>query len=597
MAFARFPSLRTLKKLWPYMWPANRWDLKVRIIGAMFSVIASKFVILGIPFLLKWVTESLIEQSTASKTTSYLTIGIVILITSYGTMRVVNLISNHIRDFLYVEIGQGATCTLYHQVVSHVYKLSQRFHINYKVGKLSSAISNGIRSIEMIIRIIVVHLIPTILEFAISMAFLWYSYGDIYVSIMAVTVILYVWFTIITSNWRVGLSKKMNNLLHECHAKVFDTLINFETIQYFNSEKFEINRLEKYISKYKESAISVATSLGWLNFGQGLIFSIGMVITMIISSHAVYIGEQTVGDFVFINTLLTQLAIPLNILGTIYRDSRQSFIEIEELLNILNEKIEIQNAVNSKDLKIKNGHIVFNNVSFSYNHHNCIFKGISFEIAPSKKTALIGESGVGKSTVAKLLYRLYDIKGGIITIDGQDIKKITKESLRQTIGIIPQDTILFNDTLRYNILYGNPNASDQELCAAVEVAQLKSFIMKLPNGYDTVVGERGLKLSGGEKQRVSIARAILKNPPIIIFDEATSSLDIITERHIQTALATLSKNRTTLVIAHRLSTITDADNIIVFDQGTVVESGSHENLISQGGIYTSMWKKQCESIK
>ncbi|AKK20330.1 ABC transporter ATP-binding protein/permease [Candidatus Liberibacter africanus] len=592
MDISRFPLLKIVKKIWPYMWPVNRWDLKARIIGAMLFLLASKLVILGIPFLFKWITDTLLEQSTISKTTHYLSVGIVILIISYGTMRVVSLISNQIRDFLFAEVGQGATCTLYHQVISHVYKLSQRFHINYKVGKLSSVISNGTRSIETIIRIIVIHFIPTVLEFIISIAFLWRSYGSVYVGVVAMTVLSYVWFTIIASNWRMGLFKKMNQLLHECHAKVFDSLINFETVQYFNSAKREIQILEKSISRYKNAAISISTSLGWLNFGQGVIFSIGMIIIMLISSHAVYIGEQTIGDFVLINALLNQLSMPLNILGTIYRDSRQSFIEIEELFNILNEKIEIQDAPNSKDLKIKDAHITFNNVFFSYNHDNCIFEGISFEVAPGKKTALVGKSGAGKSTISKLIYRLYDIQNGFIEIDGQDIKTVTQESLRQTIGIIPQDTILFNDTLRYNILYGNPDASEQDLDNAVETAQIKSFIMKLPNGYDTIVGERGLKLSGGEKQRISIARAILKNPPIMIFDEATSSLDVITERHIQTALSILSKNRTTLVIAHRLSTITDADNILVLDKGKIVEYGSHEDLISQGCIYATMWKKQ-----
>ncbi|MEG8099186.1 ABCB family ABC transporter ATP-binding protein/permease [Candidatus Liberibacter brunswickensis] len=592
MAFNNFTLPRIIKKIWPYIWPDNQLDLKIRIIGAMLFLIASKFITLGIPFFFKWVTDNLLEQSLSNKTASYISITTFILIISYGTMRIVSLVLNQIRDYLFVEVGQGATCTLYHQVVSHAYKLSQRFHIDYKIGRLSSAISNGTKAIETIIRIIVIHFIPTVLEFLISISFIWNIYGITYVNVIAITVVFYVCFTIIASNWRVGLFKKMNQLLHSCHATVFDSLINFETVKYFNSEKIEIKRFEKNISEYKKAAISISNSLGWLNFGQGMIFSIGMVIIMIMSSRAVYAGKQTIGDFVFINALLTQLSIPLNILGTIYRDSRQSFIEIEELFNILNEKIEIEDDINSKDLEIKNSHITFNNVFFSYNPNTCIFEGISFEILHGKKTALVGKSGVGKSTISKLIYRLYDIQDGCITIDGQDIKTVTQESLHRSIGIIPQNTILFNDTLRYNILYGNPNASEQDLYKAVEIAQLKSFIMNLPNGYDTIVGERGLKLSGGEKQRVSIARAILKNPPIMIFDEATSSLDVITEQNIQKSLNTISENRTTLVIAHRLYTISDADNIIVLDKGKIVEHGSHEDLISLGGIYANMWEEQ-----
>ncbi|KJZ80817.1 metal ABC transporter permease [Candidatus Liberibacter solanacearum] len=596
MAFSRFSSLKILKNLWPYMWPKDRLDLKVRIIGAMIFLIASKFVLLSIPFLFKWITESLIDKSIFSKNVHYLVMGIPILIIAYGAMRILNLILNQIRDVFFAKVGQSATCTLYYKVVSHVYKLSQRFHIDYKVGKLSSAISNGTKSMETIIRIMMVHLIPTILEFFVSIAFLWHSYGLFYVTVIACIVIIYVWFTVVTSNWRVTLFRETNHLLHECHAKVFDSLINFETMQYYNAEKAEITKFNKYMEKYEKSAISISTSLGWLNFGQGFIFSIGMVIIMIMSSHAIYTGTQTIGDFIFINTLLSQLSLPLNIIGTIYRDSRQSFIEIEELFNILDERIEVEDAPNAQALKIKNGDITFDNVFFSYNPNNDILKGISFKISPGKKTALVGKSGVGKSTISKLLYRLYDIQSGSIKIDSQDIQKVTRESLRQNIGIIPQETILFNDTLRYNILYSKPDASEEELFVAVEIAQLKSFIMNLPDGYDTIVGERGLKLSGGEKQRVSIARAILKNPSIMIFDEATSSLDTITERQIQKELDLLSENRTTLMIAHRLSTIVNADTIIVLNKGRVAEHGSHEDLISRGGIYSAMWKKQKESL-
>ncbi|MBY7649489.1 MAG: metal ABC transporter permease [Candidatus Liberibacter europaeus] len=596
MTFSSNDSLNILKKIWPYMWPKNRLDLKIRILGAIFFLIASKLILLGIPFLFKWTTESLIEQSIIQTQMSYLKTGVVILITSYGAARVLNLILNQLRDYLFSKVGQDATSTLYHQVVSHVYKLSQRFHINYKVGKLSSAIVNGTKAIETIIRIMVVHLIPTVMEFLIAIIFLWYSYGHIYVGIIVCIVVLYTAFTIIASNWRVNLFRKLNRIGNETHANVFDSLVNFETIQYFNSEKTEIERFEKCISKYEKVAISIATSLGWLNFGQGLIFSLGMIIIMIMSSHAVMIGQQTVGDFIFINALLTQLSIPLNIIGTIYRDSRQSFIEIEELFNILSEKIEIENIPNAKNLNTKNGTITFDNVFFSYDSNDSILKGVSFETPAGKKTALIGKSGVGKSTISKLIYRLYDVQEGSIRIDGQDIKTITKESLRKTVGIIPQDTVLFNDTLKYNILYGRPSASEEELLFAIEIAQLKSFIMKLPDGLNTIVGERGLKLSGGEKQRVAIARAILKNPHIMIFDEATSSLDTITERYIQTALDSLSKNRTTLIIAHRLSTIINADIILVLHEGKIVERGCHEDLISLDGIYSSMWKKQQEYL-
>ncbi|AHA28324.1 ABCB family ABC transporter ATP-binding protein/permease [Candidatus Liberibacter americanus] len=589
-------SLSVLKKIWPYIWPKGSLDLKIRILGSIFFLIASKVMLLGVPFLFKWITDALNEQINQQNTTFHITTGVIVLISSYGTARVLSLIMNQLRDCLFAKAAQGATCKLYHQVVSHIYRLSQRFHVDYKVGKLSAAIGNGTKAIETILRIMVVHLIPTVIEFFIAIAFLWYSYGYFYVAVIAITVLFYTTFTVVTSNWRVRLFRQMNQLGNETHANVFDSLINFETMQYFNAEKAEIKRFEKAISKYEKAAISISTSLGWLNFGQGLILSIGIIIIMIMSSHAVNIGQQSIGDFVFINALLSQLSIPLNIIGTIYRDTRQSFIEIEELFNILSEKIEIKNITNADNLKITKGTINFDKVFFSYNLDNQIIKGFSLEIPARKKTALIGKSGVGKSTISKLIYRLYDIQDGSISIDGHDIRMVTKESLREAIGIIAQDTVLFNDTLRYNILYGRPDASEKDLEAAVEVAHLKSFIMSLPNGYDTMVGERGLKLSGGEKQRVSIARAVIKNPPIMIFDEATSSLDTITERSIQNALDSLSTNRTTLIIAHRLSTIVNADVIVVLNEGKIAEQGNHKHLMSLNGIYSSMWKKQQEHM-
>ncbi|MBL0848869.1 MAG: ABC transporter ATP-binding protein/permease [Candidatus Liberibacter ctenarytainae] len=597
MVFSLRPLLNVLEKIKPYAWPKGRLDIKARIIGAIFFLISSKLVLIGVPFFFKWATEALVEQSTAKNEILYLSIGMIMLISAYGLMRVLNLALNHLRDSLFSKVGQGATCDLYRLVVAHVYKLSQRFHVDYKIGKLSSAIINGTKAIEIIIRIMVVYLIPTIIEFIITIAFLWNIYGYAYVTVILLTLVMYTWFTIVASNWRVNLFKKMNRVAHDCHAKIFDSLVNFESMKYFNSEKIEFKKFEKSISQYEKSATSIAISLGWLNFGQGIIFSIGMVVLMLMSAHTVYIGQQTIGDFVFINALLSQLSIPLNIIGTIYRDSRQSLIEIEELFNILDEKIDIEDMPNAQPLKIKNGSITFDNVYFSYNSDRPILQGTCFDIPSGKKTALIGKSGVGKSTISKLLYRLYDINSGSICIDGQNIKTVTQESLRQNIGIIPQDTILFNDTLRNNILYGHPDCSDDELRSAVKIAQLETFIMNLPNGYDTLVGERGLKLSGGEKQRISIARAVLKDSPIMVFDEATSSLDTLTERSIQESLDSLSKNRTILVIAHRLSTVINADVIIVLrHNGKIAESGSHEELISRKGVYFSMWEKQQESL-
>ncbi|MBA5724016.1 ABC transporter ATP-binding protein/permease [Liberibacter sp. Z1] len=580
-----------LKKLFPYLWPRDRKDLKIRILGAMFFLVTSKLLLLGIPFLYKGATDYLSNKSFLAEEETYLKWGTVLII-AYGMMRIMNLVLVQLRDFLFAKVGQYAVRTLHYQVFSHIYNLSQRFHLEYKVGRLSSAIGSGIRSIEAIVRIIVVYLIPTIFEFLTAMIFLWIFYGYTYVVVVALTIILYSWFTIQASNWRIGIFRKMNDLSHECNAKVLDALVNFETVKYFNSEKFEIKNFEQSITQYERAAIPVLTSLGWLNLGQGIIFSAGMVILMIMSARAIYIGQQTIGDYVFMNALLSQLSRPLDIIGTIYRDARQSFVEIETLLYLLDEKIEIEDKPSAPALKINRSSVTFDNVFFHYNPDRPILKGISFEIPAGKTVALVGKTGSGKSTISRIIYRLYDIQNGSIHIDGQDIRTVTQESLREAIGIVPQDGILFNNTIGYNILYGRPDASNAELDAAVEVSQLKSLIANLPNGYETIVGERGLKLSGGEKQRIAIARTILKNPPILIFDEATSSLDTITEQQIQIALDSLSKNRTTLIIAHRLSTIINADQIIVLHEGKIIEYGSHADLISRNGIYASMWMKQ-----
>ncbi|AMC13084.1 metal ABC transporter permease [Liberibacter crescens] len=589
--------IKTLRNLWPYMWPENRTDLKIRVVASIFFLVASKLVLLSVPFFFKWTTDSLNTQLQSSNMLTEFGIGAIALTAAYNLMRLLNVLLAQLRDILFSKVGQNAVRVLACHAFSQIHNLSMRFHIQRKTGALSRTIERGIKGIETTTRVITVYSFPAILECIVSIAFLWYSYGALYFIITCITIVAYVWFTIKASNWRINIFKEMNKRDSEANNKIIDSLINYETVKCFCAEHIEIKNFDSSMSKYEKAAIIIANSLGWLNLGQATIFALGMTVIMLISAHTVQLGQQTVGDFVLINALLIQLTVPLNIMGTIYRDIRQGLFEIEDLFHIINEKPEIIDVKNAPSLIIKKGTISFKDIYFSYDIEKPILKNMSFEIPSGHTVAIVGKSGAGKSTISRLLYRFYEIQDGSISIDGQDIRSVTQKSLRAAIGIIPQDTVLFNNTIAYNILYGRPEASEKEMIHAAKVSQLDAFIESLKEGYNTIVGERGLKLSGGEKQRVAIARAIIKNPPILIFDEATSALDTITEGNIQKALESLSQNRTTLIIAHRLSTIVNVDNIIVLHEGNVLEQGTHAELLSYNGMYASMWTKQQAALQ
>jgi len=479
----------------------------------------------------------------------------------------------------------------------HIHRLSLRFHLERKTGGLSRIIERGTKGIETIVRFTILNSVPTLLEFLLTAIIFWWGYGFSYLAVTAFTVWAYIWFTIRASDWRIGIRRSMNESDTDANTKAIDSLLNFETVKYFGNEEMEARRFDQSMERYEKAATSVWTSLGWLNFGQTVIFGVGMTLMMVMSAFAVQRGEQTIGDFVFVNAMLLQLAMPLNFIGFVYREIRQGLTDIEQMFDLLEVQAEVTDKPDAGDLEIGRGAIAFKDVRFAYDPERPILKGISFEVPAGKTVAVVGPSGAGKSTISRLLYRFYDVQQGSITIDGQDVRDVTQKSLRAAIGMVPQDTVLFNDTIAYNIRYGRPSATDEEIQAAAEVAQIARFISDLPDGFQTKVGERGLKLSGGEKQRVAIARTVLKAPPILILDEATSALDTTTEQEIQTALDVVSKNRTTLVIAHRLSTVIGADEIIVLKGGEIAERGTHSQLLEKNGLYASMWNRQREATQ
>ncbi|PYE35859.1 ATP-binding cassette subfamily B protein [Rhizobium sp. PP-F2F-G38] len=589
--------LRTILNLWPYMWPSNRADLKMRVVWATVILLIAKVVLLLVPYFFKWATDALNGRADMSGVLPAVMTGALMLVVAYNLARLLQAGLNQLRDALFASVGQHAVRQLAYRTFVHMHQLSLRFHLERRTGGLSRIIERGTKGIETIVRFTILNTVPTLIEFLLTAAIFWWGYGFSYLLVTAVTVAVYIWFTVKASDWRISIRRSMNDSDTDANTKAIDSLLNFETVKYFGNEQMEATRFDQSMARYEKAATQVWTSLGWLNFGQAVIFGLGTAIMMIMSALAVQRGEQTIGDFVFINAMLMQLSIPLNFIGFVYREIRQGLTDIEQMFDLLEVQAEVVDCPGARELAIDKGAIVFKDVHFAYDAARPILKGISFEVPAGKTVAVVGPSGAGKSTLSRLLYRFYDVQEGSITIDGQDVRSLTQKSLRAAIGMVPQDTVLFNDTIAYNIRYGRTSASQAEVEAAADIAQIGTFIETLPEGYDAMVGERGLKLSGGEKQRVAIARTVLKSPPILILDEATSALDTRTEQEIQAALDIVSRNRTTLVIAHRLSTVIQADEIIVLKDGVIAERGTHGELIDRDGLYASMWSRQREATQ
>ncbi|MER8486421.1 ABC transporter ATP-binding protein/permease [Mesorhizobium sp. M1322] len=590
-------TFKTLRNLWLYMWPADRADLRARVVWATVLLVVAKLTLVAGPYFFKWATDALAGDAKSVPPLPAFLLAPVMLVIAYNVVRLVQLGFNQLRDALFARVGQYAVRQLAFRTFIHMHQLSLRFHLERRTGGLSRIIERGTKGIETIVRFTVLNTLPTILEFTLTAGIFAVTYGWKYVAVVAVTVWLYIWFTIRASDWRIVIRRDMNDSDTDASTKAIDSLLNFETVKYFNNESMEAERFDRSMARYETAATRIWTSLGWLNFGQGVIFGLGTVIVMCLSALEVQAGTQTVGDFVFINAMLIQLSVPLNFIGFIYREIRQGLTDIEQMFDLLDVPQEIVDRPGAKSLIVGAGKVEFHDVHFSYDPNRKILKGISFEVPAGKTVAIVGPSGAGKSTISRLLFRFYDIQGGKILIDGQDIRDVTQESLRAAIGMVPQDTVLFNDTIAYNIRYGRVDASEEDVRKAAELAQIGPFIERLPDGYRSMVGERGLKLSGGEKQRVAIARTILKAPPILMLDEATSALDSHTEQEIQAALDLVSQGRTTIVIAHRLSTVISADEIIVLQDGQIAERGTHAALMRKAGLYASMWDRQREATE
>jgi ATP-binding cassette, subfamily B, heavy metal transporter len=585
---------RTVANLWSYMWPKDRADLRLRVVLAIGALLVSKAATTFVPFAYKGIIDSL--NATGENAALILGIAVpVVLVVAYGLGNIIDAGFQQLRDVLFASVGQHAVRKLAYRTFEHLHRLSLRFHLSRRTGGLSRVIERGTKGIETIVRFTMLNTAPTLVEFVIVGAIFLFMFGVSYFAVVVATVILYMWFTVKASNWRIAIRRDMNESDTDANSKAIDSLLNFETVKYFANEKMEADRFDRSMARYERSAIRIWSSLGVLNFGQALIFYTGVVIIGVMAAIGVMNRTLTLGDFVLLNTFLLQIYRPLNMIGFVYREIRQGLTDIEEMFKLLDREPEVQDRPGATPLEIKGPVIRFEDVHFSYDPDRPILKGVSFEIPAGKTVAVVGPSGAGKSTLSRLLYRFYDVGGGRITIDGQDVREVTQESLRAAIGMVPQDTVLFNDTIAYNIAYGRPGAPTADIIHAADLAQIGAFIESLPKGYETQVGERGLKLSGGEKQRVAIARTILKGPPILILDEATSALDSKTEQDIQSALDAVAMNRTTLVIAHRLSTVVKADEIIVLRDGGIAERGTHYRLLAKQGLYAQMWNRQREA--
>lgn len=586
----RKSAARTMRRVAPYLWPDGETWVKRRVVLSLVALLVARFVSVSTPFLYKVAVDSLGGQSRGDGW--LLAIGAIGLTVAYGVARLGTSGFNELRDAIFVRVGQRAIRKLALETFTHIHRLSMRYHITRKTGGLSRIIERGVKGVDFLLRFLLLSVGPLILELTLVTIIFAVVFDWRYAAVVMITIWLYVTFTFKVTEWRVKLRKQMNDQDTDANQKAIDSLLNFETVKYFGAEAREAGRYDNAMEGYETAAVKTGLSLSLLNFGQSFFITSGLVIVMVMAAMGVQAGKLTVGDFVMVNAYMIQITMPLGFLGTVYREIRQALVDMGEMFDLLDQPAEVVDKAGAGKLKVTGGAIDLEHVSFGYESTRPILKDVTLKIAAGQTVAIVGPSGSGKSTIGRLLFRFYDVTAGSLKIDGQDVRDITQDSLHDHIGVVPQDTVLFNDTVLYNIAYGRPEASREELIGAAKAAKIHDFIMSLPEGYETKVGERGLKLSGGEKQRVGIARTLLKNPPILLLDEATSALDTQTERDIQESLQAMGKGRTVITIAHRLSTIADADRIVVLEAGRITEEGRHEELLSRGGRYAAMWERQ-----
>ena len=579
----------TIKTLMPYLWPAKDWNIKARVIAALGCLALAKIATVMVPVFYKDAVDLI------SKDQNFVISALFGILVAYAIARIAQQGFAELREFFFARVGQRAIRKVALKTFRHLHSLSLRFHLDRQTGGLSRAIERGIKGIEFLLNFMLFNILPTLAEIALVCAILWIVFDFWYAFVVFITVGIYIVFTFTVTEWRMKFRRRMNDMDSKANTRAIDSLLNYETVKYFGNEEHEAARFDRALQRYENAAVKSKTTLSLVNIGQGFIISIGLTLVMALAGLDIESKNMTVGGFVMVNTYLLQLFIPLNFLGFVYREIRQSLTDMEAMFRLLDENMEIQDSTVATVFETSGANLRFKDVHFSYKTERNILQGISFNVDRGKTVAIVGSSGAGKSTIARLLFRFYDVSSGKIEIDGRDIREISQKNLRELIGIVPQDAVLFNDSIYYNIAYGKPEASPAEVENAARLASIHDFIMTLPSAYNTAVGERGLKLSGGEKQRIAIARTILKQPDIYLFDEATSALDSHTEREIQASLNKISKNHATLIIAHRLSTIVDADEIIVLDDGIITESGKHLQLLKEKGIYWGMWEKQQKS--